>query len=287
VSRRRAWPTDNVGAVPDESSAEIVIRKGSQLAGALAGGAVGMIGGPGGALGGAAVGWAPSEGLAKLGLEVMARVQGRAGERAAATALMIERDRTEHESCREGPRNDGFSDERDGLRSDEQELLEAVLLTAANTYEERKLPYLAHLFDGVRHDTSVPASDALFMSRIADQLTYRQLVGLAVFGHYDEHFRDLAHAKTLFDEGRAAPDRAFMQELDDLGTRGLVGVKGDNGLVGSPVGTWGGGMLSDIPFGKEHLTDPGEGLYRLMRLDEIPAAEREKWLTGLAGTPLA
>ena len=36
-------------------------------------------------------------------------------------------------------------DERDGLRSEEQELLEAVLLTAANTYEERKLPYLAHL----------------------------------------------------------------------------------------------------------------------------------------------
>lgn len=275
---------DNVALVTEPSSAEVVVRKGSQLAGALAGGAVGLIGGAAGALGGAAAGWAVGEGLAKLGVEVMARVHGRASERAAATALMIERDREEHEARGEQARDDGFFDERGELRPEDQELLEAVLLTAANTYEERKLPYLAHLFDSVKYDASVPAADALFMARVADRLTYRQLVGLAVFAHHDEYFRELARAKVLFDEGRAAPDPGFMQQLDDLGSRALVGVRDERGLVRTPGGTWGGSTLSEAQFGALHLTEPGETLYRLMRLDEIPPSDRDEWIAGLAGT---
>jgi hypothetical protein len=271
--------------VTDESSVEIVVRKGSALAGALAGGAVGLIGGPAGALGGAAVGWGAGEGLAKLGVEVMARVHGRASERAAATALMIRSDGAEHEARDEEPRDDGFFDDRGALRPEDKELLEAVLLTAANTYEERKLPYLAHLYDSVKYDASVRAADALFMARLADQLTYRQLVGVAVFAHHDEHFRPLARAQALFAEGRAQRDAGFMQELDDLGSRGLLGVRDAAGIA--RVGTIAGSTLSGAEFGTLGLTEPADTLYRLMRLDEIPAAEREAWLVELAGTPVA
>ena len=267
-----------------QSGTELIIAKGAQLAGALVGGGVGMVGGPVGAFGGAAAGWAAGEVIAAIGVEVMQRMSGRGAERAAATAILIAQDGLKHESAGEQPRDDGFFDERCGLRPEEDELLEAVLLTAANTYEERKLPYLAHLFDGVKYDASVAAADALFMARLADELTYRQLVGLAVFGHHEVHFRALARAETRFKEGFAVRDAAFMQELDALDARALVGVRDKQGLVRTPVGTFGGSTLSEASFGKLRLTGPGETLYRLMRLDEIPQLDRDEWVAGLAGT---
>ncbi len=219
-----------------QSSAMIVISKGSQLAGALVGGGVGLVGGPAGALGGAAAGWAAGEVLAKLGVEVMNRVTGRGQERAAATVLMIEHDRHEHEHRGESPRDDGFFDDRGGLRPEEQELLEAVLLSAANTFEERKLPYLAHLFDGVKFNALIKVADALFLSRIADQLTYRQLQGLAVLAEYGQHETALIKAKTDHETGARKPNPAFMREFDDLAARALVGVESTSLVIRSPNG---------------------------------------------------
>jgi hypothetical protein len=74
-----------------------------------------------------------------------------------------------------------------------------------------------------------------------------------------------------------------MQELDDLGSRALLWVRDPGGTV--RIGTWEGSTPSEAAFGLLGLTEPAETLYRLMRLDEISAAEREDWLAGLAGTP--
>jgi hypothetical protein len=266
-----------------QSSALVVITKGSQLAGALVAGGVGLVGGPAGALGGAAAGWVAGEALAKLGVEVMSRVTGRGQERAAATVLMIEQDRREHEDRGESPRQDGFFDDRGDLRPEEHELLEAVLLSAANTFEERKLPYLAHLFDGVKFDASLKTADALFLSRIADQLTYRQLQGLAVIASYEQHEMGLVEAKTAHETGSRRPDPAFMREFDDLATRGLVGVESTSLVIRTPNELVGQGVLSNYAYAQTRLTGSGRLLHRLMRLDEIPTSERMSWLNELAG----
>ncbi len=69
------------------------------------------------------------------------------------------------------------------------------------------------------------------MTRVAANLTYRQFVALAVLAHRDEHFRDLARAGRLRDEGRATPDEAVVMELDDLGDRRLVGIRANGRVV--------------------------------------------------------
>ena len=120
----------------------------------------------------------------------------------------------------------------------QKSLSEGILRHAAETYEERKLPYLASLYSGVAHDQTVPAADALYLTRVAASLTYRQLVALAVIAHRDEHSRALARVARLRDEGRAVPDGTVVLELDDLGDRRLVGVR-SGGRVASVGQTYG------------------------------------------------
>lgn len=268
----------------DRNSAELIIVKGAQLAGALVGGGVGVFGGPVGALLGGAAGIAAGDALAGIGLEVMARMTERGAKRTAAAVLLIGQDTHEHQERGEEPRQDGFFDERGELRPEAHELFEAILLAAANSFEERKLPYLAHLFDGVAYDDSVGAADALFLSRMADQLAYRQLRGLAVFGHHQAHEMTLALAKAAHEDGDRVPDPAFMREFDDLGARWLIGVtRPDDDVPHPPGDLWGGNRLSDFAYAQEHLTDAGELLYRLTRLDQMPGSEQDEWLNELIG----
>lgn len=65
---------------------EVAVEKGSQLLGALTGGAVSLVGGPEGALGGAAAGWAAGEAVRSVGLRVLARMTSREEARVGAVA---------------------------------------------------------------------------------------------------------------------------------------------------------------------------------------------------------
>jgi hypothetical protein len=111
-------------------------------------------------------------------------------------------------------------------------------------------------------------SHALDYARTADQLPYRQLVALAVHGDHDENLGALARAHGLHKEGRAQPDPAVLREFDDLGTRGLLGIRGDDGVVRSPAGLYGGSAMMDFPYGQGRLTEVGTTLHDLMRLQD-------------------
>lgn len=294
---------DDEDDAEDRSRLELVVTKGAQLAGALGSAAAGSVVAPGlGTVVGVGVGWAVGEAIAATTIDVIRRFWGRGGERAAATSILIAEDGRAREQRGETPRDDGFFDARGELRPEEEELLEAILLTAANTYEERKLPYLANLFNGVKYDGSVRPPDALFLSRIADELTYRQLVGLAVVGRSEEpeegptdlrsfdvvdrdELRErLTLAKAMHDEGSTIPDSTFMRELDDLGVRSLVGVESTNLMIRSPADLAGGSTISSYPYSQAHLTESGELLWRLMRLEEIAPGDVEQWVAELGGS---
>src|SRR5581483_4662925 len=62
-----------------------------------------------------------------------------------------------------------------------EELVEATLVAAADTYEERKLPYLAHLLAAITFEPGITHAHANRLITVADQLSYRQLVELAAF----------------------------------------------------------------------------------------------------------
>jgi hypothetical protein len=61
------------------------------------------------------------------------------------------------------------------------EIFEAVLLCAGRTYEESKLPHLAELPIALAFDPEVSPSYAHYLVRIADRLSYRQLLLLQIF----------------------------------------------------------------------------------------------------------
>jgi hypothetical protein len=255
---------------------------GADLIGAVAGGAFGLIGGPVGALGGAALGVAIQR-ATKAAIARMSRAEQR---RVAETIEQIADDRQLRADAGESLRDDGFFDDREGDRPAAEELLEGVLRFAAETYEERKLPLLGHLYDGVAHDESIPPADALFLLRAAASLTYRQFVALAVIARAEELGRELAWAKGRRDEGRVEPDPAVLMELDDLGDRRVVGlrVKGTVRAVGEVIDS--SSPLSVSEYAAWRLLPAGERLMRLTRASSvISTTDQDAWLVALKREP--
>jgi hypothetical protein len=243
-----------------------------------------LLGGPGGALGGAAVGWAAGEALPRLCREVIARVGERAATRTAAAVVLMDADARDRAERGESPRTDGFFEPRgEDLSSDSDELLEAVLRQAAETYEEQKLPYLSRIYTAVAHDPGVPAADAQYLSAVASDLTYRQLVALSVLAHHGEHEEALINATVNQTEGSSVRDPALRLELTDLVNRQLVGVGDEHqaSAIGDPLEAL--HPRSQVGFGQLRLLPVGQTLVRLMGLEQIGSTERQEWIKQLGG----
>jgi hypothetical protein len=185
-------------------------------------------------------------------------------------------------------RKDGFFDDDGELRSDAAELLEGILRQAAASHEERKVPYLAHIFAGVAFEPTVSADDAQFLVRVAGELTYRQFVLLAVLAHRADHLHALMNAWAARQEGTALPDPAILAEIDDAASRRLIGAAANDDDyvygVGEAAGTL--GAMSRTEYSTLRLTRVGEAFVRLTRLDSIDEAERREWLDALLGEPI-
>ena len=253
----------------EDGRAQELIERGSDLAGALAGGGFSLLGGPLGALGGPALGVA----IKHAATVVAGHLFGRQAERAGATALLIA---NRHKRGERPVRDDGFFDTRDQLRSPGEELLEGVLLKAADAYEERKIPLLAALYDGIAHTTDVSPADANHLLRLAERLSYRQLVLLAVLAD-DRHFRTLARASSTKKEGRTTISPTLAADLEELGDLGLVGVRVEGKgpfRVGATYGST--GPISEKELGSLKLLETGRILHRLMDLELIPGDEQDE-----------
>jgi hypothetical protein len=75
-------------------------------------------------------------------------------------------------------RDDGFFD---GERSDGDEFIEGALRAAMDSFEERKLPYLANLLANVCFDAGIDVATANAALRLADQLSWMELQMLGLF----------------------------------------------------------------------------------------------------------
>lgn len=218
--------------------------------------------------------------------EFYARVLApRQSRRAGAALVVMAEDQAERQQAGDEPRDDGFFDERDGYRPDAEELLEGILLHAANTYEERKVSFLGHLYDGVAHDPSIGTADAHRLLTQAGRLTYRQLGLLSIFAQADEDetARRLMRAAGLRDEGRASPSAGLLAEVDDLGAEGLIGVRIQGGTPRRiTAGVDSNGLATGQPFGALRLLTSGQTLHGAMRLDRLPGGEREALLEELS-----
>jgi hypothetical protein len=253
---------------PDDGASRVkrLLEGGADLAGAVGGvGATAL----GGSWAGAVVGVAITHTVAAVGRLLSRREE----ERVGVALLTIRADTRDREERGERPRDDGFFNDRGQMRPEAEDLLEGILRQAAASHEERKVPLLAHLFSSVAHDDSVDGTDAMYLVRLASDLTYQQFVILSAFA-----------------TGVAAQRPVIYEpELDDLGERLLLGLPAQNGAV-IPIGrmhaemSW--NTIKGVPPSASSslpadlvLSPVAVDLVRLSRANEtIPQSERDAWI---------
>jgi hypothetical protein len=253
---------------PASTSLEIAARKGSQLAGALIGAGLGILN----PFAGAAAGFAATEALQRLGAEVISRVGDRAAVRAGAAVAVIAQDADTRERDGQTLRDDGFFDPDGDLRPPSDELMEGVLRRAAETYEERKVPYISYIYTSVAYDDEYAWPDAMFYLALADRLIYRQFATLASYLESEASFHDRLNA-TLEREA-PLPDQ-LNAELQALVDEGLLGPEVIDGGDAT-------GQRTPRSVSSYELTSLGRRFARALRLDLIPEEEILDWLRGPA-----
>jgi hypothetical protein len=262
-----------------------VIQSGSELVAAIGGGAVGLIGGPIGAMGGAAAGVVLTRALRRAGLEVYDRLLvARQQVRVAATLGIAANDVNELSASGASLRTDGFFEEGDERRSDADELMEGVLLHAADAYQELKLRHLAAIMPALAFRPDVSAADGHWITDLASRLTWRQLVVLAIFADPPE--QELMRRDIDQDiNGRNVVPGTLTDEVAELGALGLLGSTNQEGETVRVGGTMAGleGGIWKIGMAQWRLTTSGRLLAELTRLDDVPEAEHSTVLRDLVG----
>ncbi len=164
---------------PDDESSQALelLALGADFVGGVAGQATGD------PMSGAALQPLVAGAINRIGALIYQRLTGPAQQRRAGGALFVARARIrERLESGDKPRDDGFFDEMGGDRAPAEELLEGVLLQAADSYQQRKVQYLGEFYASLVFATGLDPAYAHALLRVADRLTYRQLVLLALIG---------------------------------------------------------------------------------------------------------
>ncbi len=176
-------------------------------------------------------------------------------------------------------RSDGFFDESVERESDGLELLEGVLRTAADSWESRKVPYIGRMFGTAAVDDEVTPSEASHLVRLADRLSYRQLVQLAFWAAAHNERPELLRQMEAVAQSGIPPYSVIVDELNDLARNRLLQRNPDaEASEGAPLirqveafRTMGESVVIEHVV----LTPLGRTLHYLMGLDQVPPEELE------------
>lgn len=152
------------------------------------------------------------------------------------------------------PRSDGFFDNTESRYCPGSELLEAVLLKARDSFEERKVRHLGIFYANLVFADYVSPQTAHLLLKQLERLSYRQLTLLAIVGS-----KGSLDVEALRSPNHAVPEMEALrrEEMDlhssDLGTMGL--------LLG--VSSW-----------IDELSTLGRAMYDLSGLEEIPESDK-------------
>jgi len=259
----------------------VFVAGGGKVVGGVAGAAVGLIGGPVAALAGGAAGAGLGEILASAGIEFYDRLLAPRQSVRAAGALAVATVEIDNR-LREGqvPRQD-FTEEATE-DSDAAEILEGTLITAANSYEQRKVPYIGKFYANLAFDAAISPSYANLLLKVLDRLTYGALRVMATLG--DARYREaLIQVGAERNEGsfRSGPD--VIAELDEVTAMGLVGVAQSDGSVVPPASVVEGGSWDRMDLFRARLTPTGQLVHDLLGVSNMPDDERDAIVQRLRG----
>jgi hypothetical protein len=253
-----------------------------QVVGQVSGAAIALV--TGSPLLGSGAGALLGETLERVGLELHDRLLApRQGARAAGALAVAAVRIGERLEAGDQPRADGFFDPGEDGRIDAEEVLEGTLLTAANSYEERKVPLVGRLYANLAFDQTVSAAHANFLLRLTDRLTYRQLAILAFFAA--AHSGEYQDALVRISEGGSGPlpAPALILEMEDLSDARLLGLLQNDGSVVAPSATFGGTGWRPSNLLQASLTPLGKKLHDLMGLGQLARDELDAVLAELEG----
>ena len=225
---------DALNREEDEKVRDIV-ETGSEIAGATAGAAVGLlVGSLPGAVAGAAVGPAAARTRRGLAAEFRERVLGHREEvRVGATIAFASAKIREKLEAGEEPRRDDFFADEEQNRSTAKEVFEGVVLAAQREAEEKKVRLYGNLLANLAFEQDIDRSQANYLIRLGERLSYRQLSLLSLFAqntlvHGDSNRFSLRSDDYRGERGNEPPpitweQLALLQETYDLYQSGIVG----------------------------------------------------------------
>lgn len=264
---------------PEARDLEEVIARGTEYASTALSVPLGTLAaGPLGAVAGVAVGHV----LGDVGLALYRHYFSRQQRRVATAIALIARDlRQDGDS-----RSDRFFEAVDARgASPAGELVEHVLLAAADAYEELKLPHIAAIVSSVSRRSDLSIAEAHWITTEVQAMSWRQLTLLALFD-----WAPIPELERLHDPNADAPDisgipAVLVEEIEDLGRRRLLGTLDAAGRVvrsGGTIGSLEGGLLG-IPRHRWRPTDAGRLIIEIAQLDAIEDAVRQAVLKDLLG----
>jgi hypothetical protein len=245
---------------------ECIVEEGrkrlTEVAGAGGGALVGLaLGGPPGAIIGAIAG--PTlTGMFNIASDfAMRKLTKKERERVAIVLALVDAKIAQRQANGDRIRDDGFF-VTDPIESGGEQIGEAVLVAAQRDPQQKKLEYYASLLANLAFTTSVDRPEAYMLTKVAEELSYRQLCMIGIFARRDFHLRDAFYVNFSHMTEKLA---SVLKELYDLWTAQLVVAEGWNfsnalQLIPARLSVYGVGGL----------------LFNLMELDHIPVADLDE-----------
>ena len=240
-------------------------------AGSVVGLGIGSVGVPGGEVIGSVLGSAAGNLLSGVAQDIWERRPSyREKKRAGIVLAIVINEIQRRFDAGESVRADDFFDANLTGRSDAEEVAESVLLKVQREPEERKLPYMGLLYVSTVFDAKINAQFTHQLTKIAEQLTYRQLciLKLAVvkdkYELRDRDYRDHDHfGKDLCQ---------ILYECAELYDKQYINFRGEADLHNREYMDYGAtiaGLTNPIPS-RMTLQGIGVDIFNLMKLSLIP-----------------
>ena len=249
-----------------------VIKTSAEITGAIAGGAVGLLGGPAGVIAGGAAGVIVSKSLLEIvDRQISNREEKRVGAVAAYTLIQIDQRLQNNESLRD---DDFFSEEHG--RKKASELLEGILIKSKSQYQEKKIRFISNIYTNTAFRKDISPEDANQILNAAETMTYRKMCILA-FCHVSEEEKNNKNVRDLDYRNNYSPgsdlDLEFLlQDFMDLCSIGVVARSDDTALLDA----------SDVHPKIMELSGIGKLYYQLLGLHELDIDDLEEIFKKLA-----
>ncbi len=219
----------------NENPIKSLIDAGSEITGGAAAGGAGFAigalagGGPVGAILGGALGTIVSKILVKVLTDLSDRSLSKSEKsRVGACATFIIAKIQDNIQAGHKLRDDGFFENDKDERSKAEEIMEGIIIKCRDEYEQRKIKIIANIYASIAFLPDVSATEANFLIKLIERLTYIQICLLALL--YKQKMIEMPGTlyygwldRNSIKNGLRYDSQTILQQIYEMNSFGLVG----------------------------------------------------------------